>query len=438
MSRGTGRSFEPLDRDERLAFERLLQWLRLSFLVSPILVLAAFGAPALPFAVLIGAATLFSFGVVEWLLRRDPRTLLAWQLPLRIADCALVLVVLFYYHAFLRDAYYDSVYLLFVCAGAATHGRRGVAWLAPTAGAAVLICRWGHVALGVYPFQMRHLTDPVYYTIFFAVTGVAVAHLMERSARAAERMRDQALAAASHDLKNPLAVILGTVQLLERRMTTGRFDPERDLERLARINETAARMLGQLEDLVATARAGAPGAAGTGTSRREPTDLVALVRRAAADHAAAAGQRPLRVEVERDSLVGSWDTVGLGRVLDNLLSNAIKYSPDAPDAEITVSLRRQDGAALLRVRDRGRGIPEVDRDRVFERFYRGANAEGTPGSGVGLAAARQVVESLGGTLALTSRDGEGAEFTVTLPLDAPASADVAPTPATAAAAAAAA
>ncbi|HEU5315612.1 MAG TPA: sensor histidine kinase, partial [Chloroflexota bacterium] len=153
--------------------------------------------------------------------------------------------------------------------------------------------------------------------------------------------------------------------------------------------------------------------------RREPTDLVALLRRAVADHGAAAGRRPLRLDVEEESLVGQWDPVGLGRVLDNLVSNAIKYSPDSPDAEITLGLRLVDGAAVLRVRDRGHGIPEGEQARVFERFYRGANAGDTPGTGLGLAAALQVVEALGGSLTLSSREGDGAEFAVTLPLDTP-------------------
>ena len=453
------RGIELLDHDDRLAFERLLQWLRLSFLASPVLVVGAFGAPAAPYAALIAAATLGSFALVEWLLRRAPRAVLAWQLGLRVLDCGLVLVVLLNYHAFLRDAYYDSVYVLFVCAAAATHGRRGALWLAPVAGAAVLAGRLAHVQQGYYAFHVRHVTDPIYYTIFFFVTGLAVAHLMERSARAAQRreegfraelaarnaaleqtaaardealrqaqgamrVRDEFVSAASHDLKNPLTVIVGTIDALARSLRAGRFDPERASGRLARVTDAAQRMVAQLDELVAAAQAGAEPEPGR---RREPTDLVDLVRRAVDAHGAD-GRRRLRVEVAADSLVGEWDAVGLSRVVDNLLSNAVKYSP--AETEITVRVGREDGAAVLSVRDRGIGIPEGELERVFERSYRASNAGDRPGNGLGLAAARQIVEELGGRLTAASREGEGSEFTVTLPLRGVERADAPPRGAT--------
>ena len=141
-----------------------------------------------------------------------------------------------------------------------------------------------------------------------------------------------------------------------------------------------------------------------------------MARRAAVVHAEAAGSRPLRLETEHDTLVGEWDPVGLGRVVDNLLSNAIKYSPDSPEAEIRLRLRMDGDAAVLSVRDHGRGIPERERGRVFERFFRASNAAATPGTGGGLAAARQIVEEMGGRLSFVSWEGEGTEFTVTLPM----------------------
>ena len=112
---------------ERLEFEHLLQWLRLSFLLTPILILFAFGLPAVPYAIGIAIAIALSFTWVGLLMRYRPRLLLDIQLWLRILDCGLVYLVLVYYHGFLHDSYYDTVYLLFVVAAAATHGRRG-AW----------------------------------------------------------------------------------------------------------------------------------------------------------------------------------------------------------------------------------------------------------------------------------------------------------------------
>src|SRR5579864_277995 len=126
---------------ERLEFESLLQWLRLSFLLTPLLVLASSGPSAVGYATSIAIAVAVSYAWVALLLRFKPRLLLRIQLALRGVDCVLVYIVLVNYHAFLHDAYYDSVYLLFVVAAAATHGQRGAWALSLVAGVAVLISR---------------------------------------------------------------------------------------------------------------------------------------------------------------------------------------------------------------------------------------------------------------------------------------------------------
>src|SRR5579864_6349788 len=147
-----------LDTRERLEFEHLLQWLRLSFLVTPILVLFAFGAAAVPYALLIAGAVAASFCWVGLLARYRPRLLLRGQLVLRVLDCGVVYLVLVNYHAFLHNTYYDSVYLLFVVAAAATHGRSGALLLSLVAGAAVLLSRIQLIADGAMPFEPRHIT----------------------------------------------------------------------------------------------------------------------------------------------------------------------------------------------------------------------------------------------------------------------------------------
>jgi signal transduction histidine kinase len=128
----------------------------------------------------------------------------------------------------------------------------------------------------------------------------------------------------------------------------------------------------------------------------------------------------VQVEADSEPLVGDWDAGRLGRALANLLSNATKYSPDG--GEVVVGLAREQGAggawAVLRVRDRGIGIPAADLPHVFEPFYRAANAVAQAGgAGIGLAGARQIVEQHGGMIDVESRDGEGTTVTVRLPLD---------------------
>src|SRR5207302_5611145 len=105
-----------LDAPERLEFEHLLQWLRLSFLLTPILVLLAFGTAAVEYALFIAAAVAISFSWVGLLTRYRPQLLLRLQLWLRVVDCGLVYLVLVNYHAYLHNAYYDAVYALFVVA----------------------------------------------------------------------------------------------------------------------------------------------------------------------------------------------------------------------------------------------------------------------------------------------------------------------------------
>jgi signal transduction histidine kinase len=155
------------------------------------------------------------------------------------------------------------------------------------------------------------------------------------------------------------------------------------------------------------------------TPDRRPTDLVALARRVAAEYQQLTERHQIRVRATATAVVGNWDAARLERVVVNLLSNAIKYSPDGGVIDLTVAWDRTASPpwAVLRVRDRGIGIPCTDLPRIFEGFHRAHNAvERASGTGVGLMAVRQIVEQHGGTVAARSREGRGSKFTVRLPL----------------------
>src|SRR5688572_14022853 len=187
---GLGRrrpSDELLDPADRLQFERFHQWLRLSFAPAPFLLALAHGPTALPQAFLTAAAVSASYGWVWLLLHRWPSALLDRQLLVRALDCVVAFVALLSIHAFLGDAYYDSVYMLFVVAAAATHGARGVRLLSVGAGVAVGLGRAQLIVVGVMPFELRHVTDTIFYGLFFAAVGGAVAYLMRRSGAVVER-----------------------------------------------------------------------------------------------------------------------------------------------------------------------------------------------------------------------------------------------------------
>jgi two-component system sensor histidine kinase KdpD len=109
------------------------------------------------------------------------------------------------------------------------------------------------------------------------------------------------------------------------------------------------------------------------------------------------------------------DTLAVERVLANLLSNAGKYTP--PDCEVMVQLERNTDHAVLSVIDRGPGVAADEREKIFELFYRSdQSARVTRGVGIGLALTRQLVDNLGGTIAVDDAPGGGARFCVTIPL----------------------
>lgn len=258
-----------------------------------------------------------------------------------------------------------------------------------------------------------------------AVLAEANAGLL-RQAQQAMRERDDFIATATHDLKNPLVAIKGLAQILQRRMSGGDApDMERFADGLAHIDAAASRMAALIDELldITRLRAGEPLAL-----EPSPTDLVALARQLAGQYQQGTERHHIHVETALAELICAVDAVRLERVLGNLLSNAVKFSPDG--GTITVTIGREDGGdgedggngagwAVLEVRDEGLGIPASDLPLIFERGHRASNVEGVSGTGIGLAGVRHIVERHGGRISAHSRPGEGATFTLRLPLTVP-------------------
>ena len=233
----------------------------------------------------------------------------------------------------------------------------------------------------------------------------------------AETEREAFATSAAHDLRTPLTAITGQAQLLLRRIRRGHVDAEAMEMNVAAIGAAARRMMAMVDDLMDAARLDAGQAL---ELRPGPVDLVAVAETVTEEAQATTTRHVVRVAPVGTSLIGTWDGARLVRLLGNLLGNAIKYSPRG--GEVTVHVRREqdDGGtwAVLGVTDQGVGIPAGDLPHVLVGFRRGRNVEGRiRGTGLGLAGAARIVEQHGGTMQVTSTEGEGTTVTIRLPLD---------------------
>ena len=241
-----------------------------------------------------------------------------------------------------------------------------------------------------------------------------------RTAEVANRAKDEFLAMLGHELRNPLAPIVTSLEVMARR--DGPSKRERQV-----IERQVAHLSRMVDDLLDVSRI----ASGKVELRRERVDLRDVVARALElTHPALQGRsRAPEVDVGDTPLWVSGDPVRLAQVVCNLLTNAAKFS--APDQRIAVDLVRRGDVAELSVADGGVGIPADLLPHVFDRFVQGEQAlqRASGGLGLGLAIAKNLVELHGGRIAAESAGaGCGACFTLTLPLlDAAAAAALAPT-----------
>jgi heavy metal sensor kinase len=210
----------------------------------------------------------------------------------------------------------------------------------------------------------------------------------------------------SHELRTPLTVVSGYLQSLLRR-SNNLNDYQR--EALETAGAEADRTIKLLQDLLDLARVDS----GYTRYHLEPLLLNELVSEVA-DMNEKLGDRSIQVDA-KESVEAVVDRDRLKQVLINLLDNAIKYSEAAQPIDLIVE--RIDKQAIIRVRDRGIGIPLQDLGRIFERFYRvdEDRARTTGGHGLGLAIAKTLVEGMGGKIMVRSTVGEGSEFSIVLP-----------------------
>jgi signal transduction histidine kinase len=230
-----------------------------------------------------------------------------------------------------------------------------------------------------------------------------------REAREAVALRDEFLGIAGHELRTPLTALqLGLQRLVRESATLG------DAARLSkwvaicqRQGERLGRLVGDLLDVSRITSGRLP-------MVLEEMDLSALMEEVAARMGAELEKVgcPLVLKLQ-SPLLGRWDRSRLDQVLTNLLGNAMKYGQGRP---IEVSAMATPEGVCLCVRDEGIGISPEDQQRIFGRFERAASVRHYGGFGLGLYILREIVEAHGGSVSVQSEPGQGARFTVTLPL----------------------
>lgn len=261
------------------------------------------------------------------------------------------------------------------------------------------------VVIELEPVQATELRDTATLTLGIgaiaaaSLLGVAIVLVLRearRNAEERERERERRLAnlgemsaVLAHEIKNPLASLKGNAQLLVAMLPEG----EKPRSKAERVVDEAIRLEKLTNDLLRFVR--------TGAVHRAPTDPVALVREAA-------GSVPGDVTVDADAAPKTWslDAERIREVVVNLVDNAVHAGPP-----VTVRVRGDGGRLVIEVADRGPGVPEAEREKIFEAFF----TSKTQGTGLGLAVVRRVIEQHGGTIAVAGNPGGGALFRAEIP-----------------------
>ena len=224
-----------------------------------------------------------------------------------------------------------------------------------------------------------------------------------------DRLKGDFVNTVAHDLRSPLTAILGYVELIER---IGPVNSQQE-EFIKRVRSSVHNTTSLIDDLLKLGRVEAGG-----LDEVTPVDMKLLVANSLAGFQPQLQKKgqTLRLRKVEDLPPVRGSRTQLSQLVDNLIANAVKYTP--PAGEIRVRLRREENQLILRVADSGPGIPLEEQSRIFEKFYRASNAPaGVHGSGLGLAIVKNIVDNHQGRIWVDSKPGEGAVFTVVLPVE---------------------
>jgi two-component system, OmpR family, sensor histidine kinase KdpD len=219
-------------------------------------------------------------------------------------------------------------------------------------------------------------------------------------------VKNTLLHAVSHDLKSPLAGILGAMQTIRRDREIRLSDTERE-SLYDVIEQSGTKMNRLIDDLLDLDRIDR----GKLHPRRRPTDIAELTRRLVRE---STGMEAHPVRIEADPVLVEVDPAKIERVIDNLLINAARHTPAGTLVFVRVKQAKGNAGVILSVEDEGPGIPDDLKDVLFEPFRQGENSSGR-GVGIGLSLVQRFAELHGGTAHVEDRDGGGARFVIALP-----------------------
>ena len=227
--------------------------------------------------------------------------------------------------------------------------------------------------------------------------------------------RSAYLAAVAHDLKTPVTALYGYVRLLSEDHAAELSPDVREM--LAAMDRNARRMRILVEQLLDVQLL----EAGTVVLIAVPCEVGAVLSEAADEQQGEASRRGVTIRVETSPEVAAIvaDPDRIHQIAYNLLRNALRFAPDASEVCVRVAAG-PDGGLSFSVSDRGPGVPEGHREKVFERFYRMPGQAHHSGTGIGLSIVRELTALHGGSVRCAENPGGGALFTVALPAKPPA------------------
>ncbi|MEG4454058.1 ATP-binding protein [Microcoleus sp. N9_A1] len=242
----------------------------------------------------------------------------------------------------------------------------------------------------------------------------AEAEILKALAREKElsELRAKFVTMVSHEFRTPLTTIQFSAGLLQD--YSSQWPQDKKSTHFVRIQLAIKRMTELLEDILVIGKIEA------NTLQFQPVSLNLekfcrlLVEEQQLNDS---NQHPIAFQYEGGNCEAQMDEKLLQQILGNILSNAIKYSPAG--STVSLHLNCQNKEAIFQVQDQGIGIPQADRERILETFYRATNVGTISGTGLGLAIVKRAVELHGGKLAIDSQEGKGTTFTITLPLICP-------------------